>query len=71
MADSLKPAVLDVQDDVLLKLWEMGASADARAGFAGGYDGMIDVPKARRGGFGGGFRRGGGGFGAGGASGGW
>ncbi len=53
MTDLKRPVIFDGHNDVLLKLWAM--DSDARQGFVAGYDGMIDVPKARAGGFGGGF----------------
>ncbi len=44
------PPVFDGHNDALLKQYENGAM-----GFADGYDAHIDVPKAKVGGFGGGF----------------
>ncbi len=48
------PPVFDGHNDVLLKLFSAN-TPDARRGFIDGYDGHIDLPKARLGGFGGGF----------------
>ena len=47
------PLIFDGHNDVLLKLFRLDASA--RTGFINGYDAHIDLPKARRGGYGGGF----------------
>jgi len=49
-----QPLVFDGHNDVLLKLWSM-ASADAPKRFVEGCGGHIDLPRARAGGFGGGF----------------
>lgn len=48
------PPIFDGHNDVLLKLYNFHDTA-ARQGFINGYDGHIDLPKAGRGGFGGGF----------------
>jgi len=48
------PLMFDGHNDVLLKLFSAG-TLDAHQGFINGLDGHIDLPKARRGGFGGGF----------------
>jgi len=48
------PPMFDGHNDVLLKLFTAGTQA-ARHGFVSGSDGHIDLPKAARGGFGGGF----------------
>ena len=48
------PLIFDGHNDVLLRLFESGGRA-AVARFAGGDSGHIDLPRARRGGFGGGF----------------
>ena len=47
------PLVFDGHNDVLLRLWH--GRPGAISGFAAGSDGHIDVPRARTGGFGGGF----------------
>ncbi len=54
MATKLEPVIFDGHNDVLLKLLMMGG-VDAAPKFASGMDGHIDLPKAKRGGFGGGF----------------
>ncbi len=54
MTDPTFPAVFDGHNDALLKLYRNGGAAQA-AQFADGYDGAVDLPKARAGGFGGGF----------------
>ena len=54
MTDDTKPPIFDGHNDVLLKLYNSDA-ADPIAEFLSGYDGHIDMPKAARGGFGGGF----------------
>lgn len=48
------PAVFDGHNDVLLRLYSEGGRA-ALDSFRTGRDGAIDLPKARQGGFGGGF----------------
>lgn len=48
------PAIIDGHNDVLLKLYRAGGLAQAGA-FLTGRDGALDLPKARAGGFGGGF----------------
>ncbi|WP_099828143.1 dipeptidase [Oceaniglobus indicus] len=53
MSDTV-PAIFDGHNDVLLKLYNAGGR-DACDGFVNGRDGAIDLPKARAGGFGGGF----------------
>ena len=47
------PLIFDGHNDVLVKQFHRGASA--RAGFINGHDAHIDLPKARRGGYGGSF----------------
>ncbi len=54
MTPYLDPPIFDGHNDVLLKLFN-DHDGDARQGFVNGYDGHIDLPKAARGGFGGGF----------------
>jgi membrane dipeptidase len=49
-----EPAVFDGHNDVLLKLYRAGGVAAAER-FVEGDDGHLDLPKARAGGFGGGF----------------
>ncbi|GGH24936.1 dipeptidase AC. Metallo peptidase. MEROPS family M19 [Cribrihabitans marinus] len=49
-----QPAIIDGHNDVLLKLYRAGGPARAQ-GFLDGLDGALDLPKARTGGFGGGF----------------
>ena len=49
-----EPAIFDGHNDVLLKLHRAGG-LKATQGFLTGRDGAIDLPKARAGGFGGGF----------------
>ncbi len=54
MTDTLTPPILDGHNDVLLKL--MGHARGREAGdFIGGCEGHVDLPRARKGGFGGGF----------------
>ena len=48
------PAIFDGHNDVLLKLYSAGGVSAAH-GFVSGQAGAIDVPSARKGGFGGGF----------------
>ena len=48
------PAIIDGHNDVLLKLYRAGGLAQAGT-FLSGRDGALDLPKARAGGFGGGF----------------
>ena len=48
------PLVFDGHNDVLLRMWEAGGRAAVSA-FAAGDSGHIDLPRARKGGFGGGF----------------
>jgi uncharacterized membrane protein YgcG len=60
--------IFDGHNDVLTNLYQAGEGVD---GFLTSLPGHIDLPRARSGGFGGGFSGGGGGFGGGGASGGW
>ncbi|VAW20232.1 Microsomal dipeptidase [hydrothermal vent metagenome] len=47
------PLIFDGHNDVLLKQFLLGAQA--QTGFINGYDAHIDLPKAKAGGFGGGF----------------
>ena len=54
MTHPVSPAVFDGHNDVLLKLFSAGGLA-AVDGFITGRKGHIDLPKARLGGFGGGF----------------
>jgi len=54
MTQMTNPPMFDGHNDVLLKLFSAGSN-DARRGFIEGYGGHIDLPKARAGGFGGGF----------------
>lgn len=54
MADFSVPLIFDGHVDVLSKLYDLGASNPAQI-FAGGYKAHIDLPKAKIGGFGGGF----------------
>ncbi|UYV36530.1 dipeptidase [Rhodobacteraceae bacterium D3-12] len=54
MDNSATPLVFDGHNDALLKLLMAGGRAAVK-GFGEGRDGHIDLPKARRGGFGGGF----------------
>ncbi len=54
MRQDREPAILDGHNDVLLRLWNDGGKAAAR-GFIEGRGGHIDLPRARAGGFGGGF----------------
>jgi membrane dipeptidase len=54
MTESTEPLIFDGHNDVLLKLL-MAGGRPAVKGFTDGRDGHIDLPKARRGGFGGGF----------------
>lgn len=53
MTRAAHPFVFDGHNDALLRLWEGGP--DALAGFAEGSDGHVDLPRAREGGFAGGF----------------
>ena len=48
------PLIFDGHNDVLLRLWEAGGRAAVPA-FSAGDAGHIDLPRARRGGLGGGF----------------
>lgn len=54
MTGPTAPAVFDGHNDVLLKLYRAGGLAAAES-FATGREGHIDLPKARAGGFAGGF----------------
>ena len=54
MADFSQPMIFDGHVDVLSKLYELKASDPAQM-FARGYKAHIDLPKAKIGGFGGGF----------------
>ncbi len=54
MADFSVPLIFDGHVDVLSKLYDLGASNPAQI-FGGGYKAHIDLPKAKIGGFGGGF----------------
>ncbi len=54
MESHLLPVIFDGHNDVLSKIHGMGALASAQA-FVSGYDAAIDVPRAKAGGFGGGF----------------
>ncbi len=54
MTDLTTPPMFDGHNDALLKLFT-AKTPDAKEGFITGHDGHIDLPKARRGGFGGGF----------------
>ncbi|MEO3414471.1 dipeptidase [Roseovarius sp. CAU 1744] len=49
-----EPVIFDGHNDVLCKLFRAGGPGQAHS-FADGRDGAIDLPKARTGGFGGGF----------------
>ena len=53
MTDPAFPLIFDGHNDVLLKQFQNGPAA--RQGFIDGSDAHIDLPKARQGGFGGGF----------------
>ena len=50
----IQPVIFDGHNDVLCKLYRAGGVTAARS-FIEGRDGAIDQPKARQGGFGGGF----------------
>ncbi len=54
MQEDRAPAILDGHNDVLLQLLNAGGKAAVR-GFIEGCGGHIDLPRARAGGFGGGF----------------
>ena len=54
MPNYLQPTIFDGHNDVLLKLMLSGGPAGA-GDFLSGCDGHIDLPRARMGGFGGGF----------------
>lgn len=54
MTDRKHPLIFDGHNDVLLQLYRAGGHAAAEQ-FLTGRDGHIDAPKARKGGFGGGF----------------
>ena len=56
MSDPLSPPVFDGHNDMLLKLWraEAGGASPERL-FAEGCGGHLDLPRMRRGGFGGGL----------------
>ena len=54
MTEQTTPLIFDGHNDALLKLWRNGGLAQA-AQFTNGYDAAVDAPKARAGGFGGGF----------------
>ncbi len=53
MTNTPYPLIFDGHNDVLLKQFRLGAAG--RAGFINGYDAHIDLPKAKRGGYGGSF----------------
>jgi membrane dipeptidase len=54
MPNALKPTIFDGHNDVLLKLLMSGGPANAES-FVNGCAGHIDLPRAKLGGFGGGF----------------
>ncbi len=54
MPDICAPLIFDGHNDVLLKLYNAGGP-EAITEFASGQHGQIDLPRARKGGFGGGF----------------
>ena len=54
MAHNLKPGIFDGHNDVLLKLYRAGGLSAADT-FLTGRDGAIDIPRAKAGGFSGGF----------------
>ena len=54
MADNLTPGIFDGHNDVLLKLYRAGG-LNAADTFLTGRDGAIDIPRAKAGGFSGGF----------------
>ncbi len=54
MREDQAPLMLDGHNDVLLRLWHAGGKAAAR-GFLEGRGGHVDLPRARAGGFAGGF----------------
>ena len=54
MTAAVTPAIFDGHNDALLKLYSNGGLANA-AQFVNGYAAALDLPKARAGGFGGGF----------------
>lgn len=54
MTDMTHPLVFDGHNDVLLKIFRAGGIS-AADGFVSGRDGDIDLPRAKTGGFGGGF----------------
>ncbi|WP_226780460.1 dipeptidase [Oceaniglobus trochenteri] len=54
MPKPTEPAIFDGHNDALLKLFKNGGLANADQ-FTKGYDAALDLPKARAGGFGGGF----------------
>ncbi len=54
MTDSKLPLIFDGHNDVLTRLFE-GEGRKGVQGFVTGNDGHIDLPRAQRGGFGGGF----------------
>lgn len=53
MSNLISPPIFDGHNDVLSKLFQLGA--DSEQGFLTGYAAHIDLPKTRKGGFGGGF----------------
>ena len=54
MSENHLPLIFDGHNDLLFRLFEENA-ADPSAGFLNGRAGHIDLPKAKLGGFGGGF----------------
>lgn len=54
MTKPISPAIFDGHNDVLFKLFRAGGPGQAET-FVSGRDGHIDIPKAKTGGFGGGF----------------
>lgn len=54
LGDSAEPVIFDGHNDVLLRLYRAGG-VSAAPSFLAGRDGAIDLPKARAGGFAGGF----------------
>lgn len=54
MSNPTEPMIFDGHNDVLLRLL-LDGGRDAASGFVTGRDGHIDIPRAKTGGFGGGF----------------
>lgn len=54
MTDNRTPLIFDGHNDLLLRL-SVNGGREAVAGFVSGNKGQIDLPRARKGGFGGGF----------------